>query len=131
MEKEMRVRDLGEGKGYGVVTFPKSRLATLDLGRLYRGKHYMFGLLEVDVTNSRMAARELRSKGQPVSFTAWMIKAIGNAIAGAIGGGIMGQLIGNMAGQMIEGWVGDIAGGGVGGIILTLIAGAIRNMTAK
>jgi len=81
LEKEMRVRDLGEGKGYEVVTFPKSRLATLDLGRLYRGKHYMFGLLEVDVTNGRMAARELRSKGQPVSFTAWMIKAIGNAIA--------------------------------------------------
>jgi hypothetical protein len=32
---------------------------------------------------------------------------------------------------MIEGWVGDIAGGAIGGIILTLIAGVIKNMTSK
>jgi hypothetical protein len=32
---------------------------------------------------------------------------------------------------MIEGWIGDILGGGVGGIAMTLIAGLIRNMTAK
>jgi len=68
-------------RDFEIVKMPKSRLATLDLGRLYRNKHYMFGLLEVDVTCARQAARSLRSSGQPVSFTAWMIKAIGNAIA--------------------------------------------------
>lgn len=68
-------------KDYEIVDLPGSRLATLDLGRLYKDKHYMFGLLEVDVTLARQAARSLRSKGQSVSFTAWMIKAIGNAVA--------------------------------------------------
>ncbi|MBN1858628.1 2-oxo acid dehydrogenase subunit E2 [Candidatus Bipolaricaulota bacterium] len=68
-------------KDYEIIDLPKSRLATLDLGRLYKDKHRMFGLLEVDVTLARRAARSLRSKGQSVSFTAWMIKAIGNAIA--------------------------------------------------
>jgi hypothetical protein len=32
---------------------------------------------------------------------------------------------------MVEGWVGDIGGGVVGGIILTLLVGVIKNMTAK
>ena len=68
-------------KAYEIVDLPESRLATMDLGRLYKDKHYMFGLLEVDVTLARQAARSLRSKGESVSFTAWMIKAIGNAIA--------------------------------------------------
>lgn len=68
-------------KDYEIVVLPESRLATLDLGRLYKDKHYMFGLLEVDVTLARQAARALRSQGESVSFTAWMIKAIGNAIA--------------------------------------------------
>ncbi len=68
-------------KGYEIIDLPRSRLATLDLGRLYKDRHSMFGLLEVDVTLARHAARSLRSKGQSVSFTAWMIKAVGNAIA--------------------------------------------------
>jgi hypothetical protein len=41
----------------------------------------MFGLLEVDVTLARRAARLLRGQGKQVSFTAWMIKAIGNSIS--------------------------------------------------
>jgi hypothetical protein len=68
-------------KDHEIVDLPESRLATLDLGRLYKDKHYMFALLEVDVTLARQAARSLRSQGESVSFTAWMIKAIGNAIA--------------------------------------------------
>ena len=70
-----------KGRNYEIVDLPASRLATIDLGRLFRNRHAMFGLLEVDVTLARQAARTLRSEGQPVSFTAWMIKAIGNAIA--------------------------------------------------
>jgi len=67
--------------GFKVITFPRSRLATLDVGRYGRNKHYMFGLLEVDVTVARQAARQLRRAGQGVSFTAWMIKAIANSVA--------------------------------------------------
>jgi pyruvate/2-oxoglutarate dehydrogenase complex dihydrolipoamide acyltransferase (E2) component len=63
------------------VHLPKSRLATVDLGRLWKDKHYMFGLLEVDVTLARRAARSLRTQGQLVSFTAWMIKAIASSIS--------------------------------------------------
>ncbi len=70
-----------ETRDYEIVRLPKSRLATMDVGRLARNKHYMFGLLEVDVTLARRAARALRTQGKPVSFTAWMIKAIGNSIA--------------------------------------------------
>jgi hypothetical protein len=66
---------------YEIINSPKSRLATMDVGRLWKDKHYIFGLLEVDVTLARRAARLLRGQGQPVSFTAWMIKAIGDSIA--------------------------------------------------
>jgi hypothetical protein len=66
---------------YQVIRLPASRMATMDLGQLYRNKHYMFGLLEVDVTEARRAARALRRDGTAVSFTAWMIKAIGNCVA--------------------------------------------------
>lgn len=40
-------------KGFDTVEWPKSRLTSLDLGRLYKDKHIMFGLLEVDVTEVR------------------------------------------------------------------------------
>ena len=63
------------------VTFPRSRSATVDVGRYGRNTHHMFGLLEVDVTAARRAARQLRRSGQGVSFTAWMIKAIADSVA--------------------------------------------------
>lgn len=65
---------------YEIISLPRSRLATVDLSRLWKNKHYMFGLLEVDVTLARRAARLMRGQGQQVSLTAWMIKAIGNSI---------------------------------------------------
>ena len=62
---------------FEVIEFPKSRLATIDLGHLTSFKHYMFALLEVDVTEARRKARLIRQGGDGPSFTAWMIKAIG------------------------------------------------------
>jgi hypothetical protein len=47
------------------------------------------------------------------------------------GGGIADQLIGTMAGAAHRGWVGDVAGGAIGGVILTLLAGVIKNVTSK
>jgi len=66
---------------YQIVTFPKSRLATLDVGRYVAGRHTMYGLLEVDVTSARQRLRALRQQGCDVSFTAWIIKCIGDCVA--------------------------------------------------
>ncbi|HLO31707.1 MAG TPA: 2-oxo acid dehydrogenase subunit E2 [Anaerolineales bacterium] len=66
--------------GYELIDFPKTRLATIDLGRLGLTKHYMFGLLEIDVTAARSNARTLRKAGQGISFTAWMVKAVSNSV---------------------------------------------------
>ncbi len=66
---------------YEVADFPKARLATMDVGKLGLAKHYMFGLLEVDVTDARQRARNLRHEGRGPSFTAWILKTIGDCIA--------------------------------------------------
>ena len=66
---------------YEVIDYPKSRLATVDVGKFGHNKHYMFGLLEVDVTGARRLLRKLRQQGQETSFTAWMIKTIGDCVA--------------------------------------------------
>lgn len=62
---------------------------------------------------------------------------VGNLIAGAVGGGVLGQIVsllipavtaaaqsGNLS---IGGIVTQLISGGAGGVILTLIAGAIKN----
>jgi hypothetical protein len=64
-----------------VIRYPRSRLATLDLGRIALGKHHICGLLEVDVTKARQEVRRLRTEGKKVSFLAWMIKAIGCSLS--------------------------------------------------
>lgn len=35
------------------VNFPKSRLATIDAGKLGNSKHHITGLLEIDITDAR------------------------------------------------------------------------------
>lgn len=64
---------------YHEIAFPASRLSTMDVGRRGLKKHYMFTLLEVDVTSARKSARALRHAGAAVSLTAWIIKAVSNA----------------------------------------------------
>jgi chloramphenicol O-acetyltransferase len=66
---------------YEVIDYPKSRLATVDVGRFGHNTHYVFGLLEIDVTEARQRLRKLRQQGQETSFTAWMIKTIGDCVA--------------------------------------------------
>jgi pyruvate/2-oxoglutarate dehydrogenase complex dihydrolipoamide acyltransferase (E2) component len=63
------------------VRFPKTRVATLDMGDLKDFRNHVMGFLELDVTNAREKIRDLRrSTGQQLSFTAWLIKAICDAI---------------------------------------------------
>lgn len=67
---------------YSVVDFPKSRIGTIDLGRIARTKHHIAGLLEIDVTDARSRLRTLRREsGVAVSFTSWLIKTIATAIS--------------------------------------------------
>ena len=66
---------------YQIIDYPVSRLATTDVGRFGLRKHSMFGLLEVDVTAARRHLRQLRREGREASFTAWMIKTIGDCVA--------------------------------------------------
>ena len=44
-------------------------------------KHFMSGLLEIDVTNLRRRIRTLNREGESVSFTSWIIKAVGESVA--------------------------------------------------
>jgi pyruvate/2-oxoglutarate dehydrogenase complex dihydrolipoamide acyltransferase (E2) component len=72
-----------ENDRYSVVRFPKSRIGTIDLGRIARTKHHIAALLEIDVTEARGRLRALRRKSvTPVSFTSWLVSTIGAAIAG-------------------------------------------------
>lgn len=65
------------GDDYKTVNFPKTRVATLDMGDLSQVRNRVMGFLELDVTNARRMIRELRGKsGRQLSFTAWLIKTI-------------------------------------------------------
>lgn len=67
---------------YSVVNFPKSRIGTIDLGRIARTKHHIAGLLEIDVTDARSRLRALRREsGVAASFTSWLIKTMATAIS--------------------------------------------------
>jgi hypothetical protein len=76
----LRRRNVNQ-KGFRIIDFPLSRLATADVGRFGLTKHSMFGLFEVDVTAARNRLRSLRRQGQDVSFTAWMVKTIADSVA--------------------------------------------------
>ncbi|MBK9335252.1 MAG: hypothetical protein IPM98_01190 [Lewinellaceae bacterium] len=55
-------------------TFPRTRIATLDVFGAGKRKQHVAALLEIDVTLGREKIREL---GDRVSFTAWLIRVIG------------------------------------------------------
>lgn len=57
--------------------FQRSRLGTLDIGAVGRGRHRITALLEVDVTEARRLL-----KGRPeLSFNSWLLKCIGDCVA--------------------------------------------------
>jgi pyruvate/2-oxoglutarate dehydrogenase complex dihydrolipoamide acyltransferase (E2) component len=66
---------------YKTVTFPASRLATIDIGAAAFGKHHIRALIELDVTEARRKMAQLEKNGFKVSFTAWLIKCISEAIS--------------------------------------------------
>jgi len=65
---------------YEIKEFPSSRQSTFDAGYIGMRKHHVKALIELDVTHARKAIRNLRYQKKDISFNAWMIKCIGQAI---------------------------------------------------
>ncbi|MBN2399662.1 MAG: 2-oxo acid dehydrogenase subunit E2 [Candidatus Aminicenantes bacterium] len=66
---------------YKTVEFPRSRIATFDIGAIGKEKHYVTALLELDVTEARRKIRAARrTSGQKLSFNGWLLKAIAETI---------------------------------------------------
>src|SRR5215212_11117238 len=63
------------------IPYPSSRQLTFDVGRVGLAKHHVRALLEVDVTEARRIIKENRHRGNKISFTAWLIKAIADCVA--------------------------------------------------
>lgn len=65
---------------YEISEFPKVRIPTLDFLALGDNKHYVKGLIEFDVTEGKTKIREHeKNTGEKISFTAWLLKCIGQA----------------------------------------------------
>ncbi len=69
------------GGNFTVSEFPRTRLATFDIGALSRKKHYVTALLELDVTEARRKLRERKRAGAKVSFTGWLLQTIAGTVA--------------------------------------------------
>lgn len=64
-----------------LITFGKSRIATIDVCELGRKKHHIAALLEIDVTRSREKIKKYKKETGAVSFSAWLIKVISSTIS--------------------------------------------------
>ena len=69
------------GPAYKTIEFPRTRLATFDIGAIGRDKHYVTALLELDVSEARQKLRDKKKAGAKVSFTGWLLRAIAAAVA--------------------------------------------------
>jgi len=67
---------------YETITFPASRVATFDVGRIGRKKHHVAALLEIDVTAARAGIKAQIKAGRPIGFTAWFLQVVGRTVAG-------------------------------------------------
>lgn len=70
-----------EKEKYQTFEFPISRLATVDIGAIGFSRHHMVALVEFDVTDARQRLAESGNKGEKRSFTAWLIRCIGQAVS--------------------------------------------------
>ena len=57
-------------------TFPKTRIASIDVYSVGKKKHHVAGLIAVDVTESREKIKAYKRDTGNISFTAWIIKVI-------------------------------------------------------
>lgn len=64
-----------------IFSFPVSRLAAMAGAASVAHKHFMYALLEIDVTELRHRIRTLYQQGRSVSFTASVVKATSDSVA--------------------------------------------------
>lgn len=64
-----------------VSSFPASRLATIDLGKVSRDKHHVVALVELDVTQALATIRAERKQGKSTSVLAWLAGTISRVLA--------------------------------------------------
>lgn len=63
------------------TVFPRSRLSTIDLGKIGVRKHHIAALLEIDVTRARAGLRIANRNGRSsVSFFAWLVKSVASSL---------------------------------------------------
>jgi pyruvate/2-oxoglutarate dehydrogenase complex dihydrolipoamide acyltransferase (E2) component len=66
---------------FKVRKIPRSRLATIDVFAAGMRKHHVAALLEFDVTEARTKLAEMKEHGARVSFNAWLVQVIAQALA--------------------------------------------------
>ncbi len=66
---------------FKIETFPASRVSTIDVGIMGKKKHHMAALIELDVTEARKSIREARKTSKNISFNAWLIKCVSQAVS--------------------------------------------------
>lgn len=65
---------------FKISKFPKDRIPTLDFLAVGDNKHYVKGLIEIDVTDGRQIINNYEKETAiKISFTAWLLKCIGKA----------------------------------------------------
>jgi len=65
---------------YQIREYPKSRVATFDVGTLSRTKHDIIGLLEVNITKPKALIKGGIKAGHNISFYSWLLKTIADTI---------------------------------------------------
>jgi pyruvate/2-oxoglutarate dehydrogenase complex dihydrolipoamide acyltransferase (E2) component len=62
------------------VKIPRSRIATFDVFAMGKRKNHVAALIEFDVTQARIQLKNLRKRGQTISFTAWVTYVISHTL---------------------------------------------------
>jgi hypothetical protein len=81
IEGSLRRRRLAAGDGYRTRPFLKIRRAYGDMLHATRRKNIIHGLIEVDVTAPRPILSRRRDAGADLSFTAFVMHAVAQAVA--------------------------------------------------
>lgn len=74
-----------EEADYEILPFPSDRRTVVDAGRLASRRHIIHALIEVDVTQARKLLRIAKASGSNISFTAFVVACLSQAIVSARG----------------------------------------------
>ena len=70
-----------EDSSFDIEKFPSQREIVVDAGYLASGRHIIYALLEIDISDSRLALQDLSGvAGKKISFTAFIVASFAQAI---------------------------------------------------